>query len=445
MVNLFDASSYKYAVWILQGILAIGTIVISIGVFVYLDAAIKLKRQQQIGQRLEQECGKEVTEIETERYYIYKAFEENKLHKKITDIVVLLRTMMGLIIIGILVVYGFWMYLLFNTKAKSGGAEFTRFIMTKLFKKTAESGTKEKWSRIFGWIIYGILAALLVTGASGSWSRAADAKKYRVNVLSADAEKGAAELTKDLKNAMSKVPGVSSPWFPIVLIVVYGLAYASFTWNMEDGPRVESEGGLVWLFVILLYFFTAFMVWFIEKDTRSLFANVLGSYHAKKTQLQTYIQNLFATGNPAPKKTQEARKYFKNWIETTTKGVEVQASDLNGATGSYAGQLWKYIQHRSGKEMEELHKLDPTNVDAIRKWALRLRMTSAPMRKAANQFTQSAIVFSMILLVTIFFALFNFISRQWSSTNMAIASLLVIFILTVVTTWFGWFSSAILL
>lgn len=440
MVNLSDASSYNVAVTILLVTLGIGTIAISIAVFMYLDAAIKLKRHQQIGKRLEQECGKEVTEIETERYYIYKAFEENKLHKKITDIVVLLRTMMGLIIISILVVYGFWMYLLFNTKAKNGPDDFEKFIIQRLGK---EYDARKQRTQLLGWIIYGVLAALLVTGASGSWSRAADSKKYRVNVLSADAEKGAAELTKDLKNAMSKVPGISSPWFPIVLIVVYGFVWASLTWKMEDGPRVESKGGGWWLFVIVLYFFTAFMVWFIEKDTRSLFANVLGSYHAKKTQLQTYIQNLFQAGNPAPKKTLEARKYFKNWIETTTKGVEVQASDLNGATGSYAGQLWKYIQHRSGKEMEELHKLDKDNVDAIRKWALRLRMTSAPMRKAANQFTRSAIVFSMILLVTIFFALFNFISRQWSSTNMAIASLLFIFIFTVVTTWFGWFSSAI--
>lgn len=86
-----------------------------------------------------------------------------------------------------------------------------------------------------------------------------------------------------------------------------------------------------------------------------------------------------------------------------------------------------------------------STIDQVRKWALKMRMMHQPIRAAVNKFCKNAMIFGTTLFVLIFFAVFNFISRAWSSTNTMIASLGLIFFFAIVSSWFGWFSSALML
>lgn len=449
-----DSSLYKVVLWILGISLAASVVVVVATVILYLNAALKLNRQQLLGKRLEEACGKEVTERETERYYIYNVFVENTLRNKITSVIALLRSTMGIIIVSMVLVYGFWMWLILQ--GQGGVSPYTN--------KWDWWNTNKAYSRIFlGWIPFGVLAMLLLTGAAGTWVAAADAKSYSKKLLGSDEAKTVTELLADLKK---RAPGIRSPWFPLALLIFYGVVWTFVTSTFitgeggsgDDnyGKRVESLGVTLWMSLVLLYIFMGVAVMFVEKDTRNLFATVQGMYSARARKLQQEINELFSSTNKTLK--QNARKYFKTWIETVMKGTEVAAStikndDTSNSKGEYDDHLWKFIQHRNGKEMEDIYNLDTaddnraagTLIDGIRDAALKVRMAGKPMSVAAKKFTRNAVISSSVIIVLILFALFNALSRAWSSTHMVVASLSLIFAFTVVSTWFGWFSSALLL
>lgn len=425
-----QSKEYKIAMWILGATLLGSTVMVFVATMVYLNAALKLNKQQEIGRRIEEQCGKEVTEMETERYYIYRAVHERKLHKQIASALILVRVVLGLMISAIMVAYGFWTWMI----VKGDGKQVLEF-------KFQKASLQTKTGKI-ALVLYVITASLLFTGTIGAWIRAADAAVFHNKMRdNGSVNETVTSLLSTLNSKLTKTGGIESPWFPIVLVIAYGVFWAWVTSDSDStGTRVQKWGAIMWFAILGVYFFAAFLVWVAEKDTRYLFAAVMGSYHARKQELQDAIENLIALNNT------KVFTYFKNWIETVSPKTEVAQHELE-KDGQYYDQLWKFIQHRSGKEMEELLNNDTLKsfIAAIRTGALQMRMTRQPMNKATRRFCRNAIIAPMVLLVSIFFILFNGLTRMWSSTNMVIASLLIIFALIIVSTGFGWFSSALLL
>lgn len=476
MVQLTDATSYKVTLGILFGVLIINIIMVFIAVIIYINAAVTLKKQQNIGQRLQQECGaQESTEKETERYYVYNAFQENKLSQTVLLALRLLYITKGLTILGIAIAYFAWTFLLLGGDNARGLVSykfpdnpkwFASIIRSfGSFKKGASSDPEfalDVGSTIVGLIFLFIVYSLAYLGALKSWIQVANLKQYQINTLSSNANTSVNELTESLNSIANKasgiIPGISSPWFSLSLLIAYGILWAWLTNDIRDasgnpnGKRVEKWGIIAWVAIIVLYIFTSIVAKVMDTNTRGLFASVNGSYHAVATKIQELIVRLLPAPppkeNPPPPshKTIAVWRYFKTWIEAITPGATVDVTTLlNDGTGEYSGKLWKYIQHRSGKEMQELYAFDNANVNEIRRYAVKLRMLSKPIHDLTDKFTRNAIVVGMILLTTISFAIFNIFSHLWSSTGMVIGSLVVVLLFAVVTTTFGWFSSALLL
>lgn len=474
MVQLTNVPMYKVTRGILFGVFFINVAIIFAAIVIYIDAALKLKKQQQIGQRVKQECGQENTEKETERYYIYNAFFENKLSTNITKAIQLLYSTLGFTITGITIAYFFWMLLILNqndgldryrvTKPKPWVDLIGKMSFWVRPKRDASGSitnidekiiSGSKW--YIGWLLYAIVFGLLAFGVVASWLRAANVKQYQVDTISTVQTKTVAEVTKELNETMvelkSRIPGISSPWFSISLIIVYGAFWVYLSKDMKDSDgiaigRVEKWGVAIWVAILALYFFAIIVAQVMDKDTRGLFASISGVYNSIKATLQGHLQNLLIAETSVNKKT-AVRQYFKTWIEAVTPGVEVDIYDINGTgTGEYNGQLWKFLQHRAGKEMDELYASDTSIsawIDEIRKSALQLRMLTKPMHDLTNKFTRNAIIVAMVLFIIITFAIFNLCTRLWSSTGMVIGSLLVVLMFGVISTWFGWFSSALML
>jgi hypothetical protein len=462
MPSLYDESKlYQGVIWTLIGTVGAVLVLFIAAMIMYIDAAVRLNRQQGIGKRLEQECGKEVTERETERYYIYQMFEENKLSKQIVSTTAVIRSATALIIFGFLIAYILWTALIFfgstpRTSASPPDPIFSKFnfFITKPKVNTA----------LFGGIIF-ILVSLLSTGAAASFVRVRDATKYRINLTSTNADEAVADTLKGLNKKLRKLRGIDSPWFSISFIIAYAvimhvcITKFAGTYNMKvgefaDGNRISRWGVILWALLIILYFIASFAAWFVDKDSRNLFATISGSYVAKKNELQRNITNLFASGTP-DKYVKQFRQYFKTSIETVFPKTEVLIN-LNDSSNEYSSQLWKFIQHKSGREMSEIYAQVENSenvnddavrntIDQVRKWALKMRMMHQPIRAAVNKFCKNAMIFGTTLFVLILFAVFNFVSRAWSSTNTMIASLGLIFFFAIVSSWFGWFSSALML
>jgi hypothetical protein len=405
------SNAYKIALWIMGFTIASSVITVFISIMMYFDAARKLKKQQQIGQRIEQQCGKEGTEMETERYYIYREYEERGLYKQINSALVIVRVMLGLIIFAVTVAYGLWTYMIL----------YGRDGIITPFKFSTNPTTKTQ--RFGVWLLYAVIASSLLTGTAGSWIRAADADNYHKT-----------------NGKITKTGFIASPWFPIVLVVSYGVFWAWLTSrNADVGSRVQKSGAVLWFVLLVLYFFVAALVWVAEKDTRNLTAAIIGSYEERKKALLEKIQTLVKTNDT------EVFKYFKSWIETVRPNTEVAEYQLQ-SNGNYYDHLWKYIQHRSGKEMEELYnQAREAAITDIRTEALKMRMTSGPMRKATQRFCRNAIVAPVILFVIVSFMAFNWLTRVVSPTTVVIASLLLTFAVIILSTGFGWVSNALLL
>ena len=408
---------------------------IFVAIMMNLNVAIKFHKNYEIGKRMEAECGKEVTEYETGRYAIYKTFVEGfagkkPLQKQLNAANIMTRIALGLIIVALVAFMMSWILYSSQKLREKPGQKYPGAVIWLCTIAAISAVSLCVFSAI------GILGNAIQTAKNGELMKLMDSSTSTTSAI---------DQVKALYQGGDFYKTITSAWFPLVLLSgVTFIGLAVFDNNDYTDVIQRDFVKIVFVYLLGLVFATV-----VSSSLIKLYASINGLYHERVRFLKTDVGVL--TSNADANIRSKVKAYFKQNIESVLKN-EVAADTV---FTDYANDLWKFVQHKPNNEFYDLYKFVSTKtgdvytsatnaIKNIRADMLKLRMRSKDMDKTTRSYVRNTIITTLVLLGTLTFMVFHYFFTK-SPMHTVVGSALTMLVLTIVGTWFGWFSSAILL
>lgn len=412
-------------------------------------AALRLHKNYKIGKRMEAECGNEYTEKESRRYHIYEAFKFGVNGNTPTT---------GWLSIGTILLLLSFAFLML-------GFIIFSVLWAVRRMKVSKDNTPLTFSQQQPFIMYGI-AVIFLAGTSFflTFSQQIQqvkeymSKKYTSVFATPQDNTETTESTPTVSSAListitsaepptfAKRLGtmvkniIMGPYVPFVIICIFAIWAKLY---MEGDEEVDMMTR--WYFPVLLFVFFITLVYDVifKKDITALYDGIETKYQGQLViGLRTVLNNLVTGASSKVKPV--LQDYFANWI----RRVDMREMDPNLVLTMEAENLWKYIEHKKDLELEEVEQLGDTSankyITEIRSYMRKIRAATPEIENATTSYLRhmlSAVFFTVGVLL---YVLFHW-GYQKSPVYTIYASGGLILLFTFIGTWYGWFSSAILL
>jgi len=262
------------------------------------------------------------------------------------------------------------------------------------------------------------------------------------------------KLVDGMKNAdlaASGVPKVSNmsqlyalylPTLAVIIPILYIIVYQSLPFNSS-----------YYIYAILYVIIISIAIQF-NSTSLNLISTVNTSYAPTIEDLQNKVKSILGT-NPTQVPNRAADRTAQDQLKIdliqNIKSVETTDGD-NFILNDYKEQLWKYLLHQNGNELQNLltnYPNDPkigaitTAVNKIRIDMRNLR-TDTSLQKAASAFTTSTLQFAIIIFFVIFYAIFHFIYKHLARPiHASVGTASIVLLLVIIGPLYGWLQAVI--
>lgn len=437
-------------------------ILVIIGVFLLISMIIagvntaKVDRTFKIGKRLGELCGNEYLELETAQHNLQSKFGKTKpIGKTFLVTLYFARFIMLMALLLLLVVL--WMF--FRIDVSDGNA-------SKMPQRALAV-------TIFAWFLASVIMWIMV------WIK--DLKKYENNVFYQEDKANAdADYDKYKKNTLR---------FGIPIIsITFLIGAAALALNMFLGPSKPEDtkyytalkwyrdAGVLLIFTSILWTFLFVIYRWYAKGFFEIAKTINGDYYGAlitgDDKLKSLVNDLYtgymkSTTKPGGVLENVQHrvhamlvKHFATNIRSYDKSN--QGDDISVITRvADKGELWKYMMHRQGQELEEVHayvvnKLGRvTNNNAIETWRenfltlirdIRNKMReirgNTTFQTNVRKFVRRMIFLLFVVIGVLMFLVFH--SQYQENPGRTVMNWCIgIILITILMTAYGWVNTAI--
>jgi hypothetical protein len=151
-------------------------------------------------------------------------------------------------------------------------------------------------------------------------------------------------------------------------------------------------------------------------------------------QKMTDTMKLIATANPS----QSVKEYFVNCV----RKVLSKEGDVDEIYTEYMSDMWKYVQHEDGKELQEIwgdNTMD--NIKNVRSYMRKFRSHTETVQQT-QKLSLAMLILLVLVIAPLLYTLYHVAyTHDPKMTVLGVGGGVLVF--TVVVTWYGWFASAL--